>query len=514
MPVSGGLPDRLAFAPGWKTAAIRLGIVAALLIATFASDWAAMARQWWDSSTYNHVLLVPPIVAWLVWLRLPQLARIAPACWWPPLIGFAAALLLWVMGSFAGLSLASQAGALGMLLAAVVGLIGPKASAALAFPLGYSLFLVPFGDELVPLLQMITAHITVALVHVSAIPAAIDGVFIDTPAGLFEVAEACSGVKFLIAMIAFGVLVANVCFVSWRRRIAFLAACVIMPILANGVRAWGTIYVAQFKGAAYAGGFDHIVYGWIFFAIVIALTMALGWRFFDRPSDDAMIDAEAIAASPSLDRLEALRLNPRAALGVIAGLVLLGQGWALAADRLSAPLPEQVFLPEVPGWQRVDYHPRVAWEPRASGADHRLIGRYADGQGRTVDVFYALYASQVEGKEAGGFGEGALTPDSGWSWQEQGPAPAQGKSERLLSARRTPRLAETYYRTGTLLTGSNMRLKLAVIADRLLLRERPTTLLILSSEDAGQQRAEDSLAAFRNSAGPIDAWVDRIGAIR
>jgi len=43
-------------------------------------------------------------------------------------------------------------------------------------------------------------------------------VFIDTPAGLFEVAEACSGVKFLIAMTAFGVLASNVCFVGWKRR--------------------------------------------------------------------------------------------------------------------------------------------------------------------------------------------------------------------------------------------------------------------------------------------------------
>jgi exosortase/archaeosortase family protein len=62
------------------------------------------------------------------------------------------------------------------------------------------------------------------------------------------VAEACSGVKFLIAMVALGVLVANVCFRSWHRRAAFMALCVAVPILANGVRAWGTIYAAQYVG--------------------------------------------------------------------------------------------------------------------------------------------------------------------------------------------------------------------------------------------------------------------------
>ena len=68
------------------------------------------------------------------------------------------------------------------------------------------------------------------LLALTGVPASIDGVFITTPAGLFEVAEACSGVKFLIAMIAFGTLVANVCFTSWPRRCVFIAASVIVPI--------------------------------------------------------------------------------------------------------------------------------------------------------------------------------------------------------------------------------------------------------------------------------------------
>jgi exosortase/archaeosortase family protein len=85
-------------------------------------------------------------------------------------------------------------------------------------------------------------------------------------------------------MVAFGVLAANVCFRSWWRRFVLLVVCVVVPVLANGVRAWGTVYVAQIKGAAYASGFDHIVYGWFFFAAVIAAIIALSWPFFDRAS--------------------------------------------------------------------------------------------------------------------------------------------------------------------------------------------------------------------------------------
>ncbi len=499
-----------SLSPAWRGALLRLGLVWAALILVFASDWAAMAGQWLNSSTYNHIVLIPPIIAWLVWLRLPQLVRLEPGAWWPGLIVFGGAMLLWVLGSFSGFNLARELGVVAMLGAVVLTVLGPKIGAGLAFPLGYMLALVPFGDELVPPLQLITARLTIALTQLSQIKATIDGVFIDTPAGLFEVAEACSGVKFLIAMIALGALVANVCFVSNRRRILFLALCVVMPVLANAVRAWGTIYVAQFKGAAYAGGIDHIVYGWIFFAVVIALVLALSWRTFDRAVDDPMIDAAALEASPWLTGLAALRLRPISALAGLALLVGAGNVWTMAVERLSAPVPQQILLPEVPGWTRVNYAPQVWWEPRARGADHRLLGRYRSLDGARVDVFYALYAAQDEGCEAGGFGQGALTPESKWQWDSPGPALTQGHSDRLLALGQVRRLAETYYRTGTLLTGSNLRLKLANMADRLLLRRHTTAMLILSAEEDSTHPAAQTTAQFRRATGPVDRWMDRI----
>ena len=513
-------PQPLAAAPfagaaalpaAWRAALVRLAWCWLVLLVLFRADWLAMVDQWWNSSTYNHIILIPAIIGWLVYLRAPELAKLTPRACWPALLPFGAAALVWVLGAFAGFNLAKQAALVGMAVAAVGAIMGPRVCAALAFPLAYSAFLVPFGDELVPLLQMITAKITIALVNASAIPAAIEGVFIDTPAGLFEVAEACSGVKFLVAMIAFGALVANVCFRTWPRRAAFMALCFVMPVLTNGVRAWGTIYVAQFKGAAYAGGVDHIIYGWVFFAVVIALTMAIAWRFFDRAVDDAMIDGAAIAASPLLGRWEARAMGPLKAAGAIGLLAIAASLWAGAADRLAAPLPPRIDLPQVAGWTRVDYAPSTWWEPRAGGADHRLLGRYADGKGRKVDVFYALYAKQSEGREAGGFGEGALRPESGWSWQGPGPALADGKAERLQANTREVRLAETYYRTGSLVTGSNMALKLANIGDRLVLRAVPTQMLILSAEGAD---GEVALAAFRQSTGPLGPWMDRVGGVR
>lgn len=491
-----------------------LALVWLALIALFAADWIAMARQWWDSSTYNHILLIPPIIAWLVWQRWPELRDVAPLPSLWGLLPLALATFGWVLGTFAGFDLLRQAGAVAMLPATVLLLLGPRVCAALLFPLCYMAFLVPFGDELVPPLQTITAKLTIFLVGVSNIPAVIEGVFIDTPAGLFEVAEACSGVKFLIAMIALGALVANIGFRSWKRRAGFMALCVVVPILANGIRAWGTIFAAQHVGIERAAGIDHLIYGWVFFAIVIAAVLGLSWKFFDRSRDEAMIDPAAINASAALGRWEGRAIAPGKALVAAGALVLAGIGWSAAAQQIAAPVPRTVDLPQVAGWQRVDFSPQAPWEPRALGAEHRLIGSYGNAAGQKVDVFYALYATQAEGREAGGFGQGALIPDGTWSWSSNVAAPLGGKGEVLVFKGSIERRAHTWYRTGSLLTGSNARLKLANIADRLFLRARPTAVLILSAEREGAGDPGAALAAFESSVGEIGPWMDRIGEPR
>lgn len=507
------LPD-CRIVPEWRQPLFRFVLAALALIVLFHADWLAMAGQWWNSSTYNHILFIPPIIAWLIAQRAPQVALIEPRAWWPGLFLFASALFLWLLGAVSDLNLARQLGAVGMLQTAALVLLGPAVVRALLFPIAYAVFLVPFGEELVPALQMVTAWITIVLTRWSGISAEIDGVFINTPAGLFEVAEACSGVKFLVAMLALGVLVANVCFASWRRRAAFLAACVIVPILANGIRAWGTIQVAQYRGIEFAAGFDHIVYGWVFFAIVMVLIFAVAWPYFDRPVDAPPVDPETMTNSRFLARLPVGRMAGWPALALLVTVASGAFGWSTAADRVFASLPAEISLPDVPGWQLTDYDPQVWWEPKATGAGHRLLGRYRDGSGRTVDVFYALYPSQGEGREAGGYGQGALIPESPWRWLRPGPPMAPGHSERLLANGHVERLAVTYYRTGDVITGSNLRLKLAIMRDRMLVRKNPTALLILSTERRDEPAPEADIGTFLAAIGPVDVWMDRMAKLR
>lgn len=286
----------------WPAALLRLALASAALIAASAREWGEMLHQWWNIDTYNHILIVPIIIAWLVGLKREDLARIAPRAWWPGLALVAAALAMWGAGRIAAINLIAHAGAVAALQAGVIALLGPRVSILLALPLGFAAFLVPFGDEVIPALQFVTAEIAVALTRAGGIAAEVEGIHIHTPAGLFIVAEACSGVKFLAAMVALGVLVCFTRFASWMRRAAFMLAAIIVPVLANGVRAWGTIAVAHAYGIEFAIGFDHIVYGWVFFALVVALLLGAAWPFFERESEEHGWSAADVAGSPMIER--------------------------------------------------------------------------------------------------------------------------------------------------------------------------------------------------------------------
>jgi exosortase/archaeosortase family protein len=234
-----------------------------------------------------------------------------------------------------------------MLQGAAVTVLGLNVTRALLFPLAYMLFLVPFGEFLEEPLQDITIAMVMPLLHVFGVPATVDGVLITTPNGYFEIAEACSGAKFLIAMVAYGVLVANVCYVAWPRRAGFMAMAILVPILANGLRAFGTIYVAWWTSVERATGMDHIVYGWVFFGLVMAAVLAIGWKWFDRDPDAAWFDPATLQV-PAGRKLEA----PIGALLTLT-VASLFLGWSSLIAARAAPLPASVALPEVPGWQRI-----------------------------------------------------------------------------------------------------------------------------------------------------------------
>lgn len=491
----------------WRRHAALLAASWAVLLLLFRGDVADLATIYWTNTTFGHCLFVAPVVGWLVWQRRRELVLVRPQGWWPGLAIVAAGGACWTLGDAASVALLRHVGLVVMLQGAVVAVLGPNVARALLFPLAYLLFLVPFGDFLEAPLQDLTVAILVPLLHLFGVPAVVDGVLITTPNGYFEVAEACSGAKFVIAMIAYAALVANVCYVSWRRRAAFCAMALTVPVLANGIRAFGTIYAAWLTSVEAATGMDHIVYGWLFFAAVMAAVLAIGWKWFDRDPDAPWFDPARLQA-PVKRRCDA----PVAALLVLATASLF-LAWSGAMANRAAPLPPRLALPEVPGWQRVALSRRAPWMPNYPGADHFLFGRYADGVGREVDLALAVYASQHEGKELVGFGIGPIRQNDRWVRIADLPPVAGGRALRMTGPGRVERVTVSWYRIGGTLTASENRVKFETLKTKFLGGSQPATAVLLSAED-GDIGAQDAIRAFLAAAGPADAIADRVTGAR
>ncbi len=380
------------------------------------------------------------MIAWLVWQRRGELAQLRPVGWWPGLALVAVGGFGWLMGDAASVGFARQLGLVVMLQGAVVAVLGPNVARGLLFPLGYALFLVPFGEGLEPPLQSITVAIVMPLLHLVGVPAVVDGVLIHAGRYWFEVAEACSGAKFVIAMVAFGVLVANLCFLSWRRRAVFLIVSVVVPVLANGVRAFGTIWAADLTSVEAATGFDHIVYGWLFFALVMAGVLAMGWRWFDRAPDDPAFDPA---------RLQTMaRRRPGLVLISVMTFIIAAifPAWSDSISGRAAVLPAHIDLPDIPGWHRAPISTRAPWTPYYPNADHILFGRYADASGESVDLAIAVYGRQREGAKLAAFGTGVLREEDRWVRVADLPDLAGGSMMRITAPGPVERIVGTWYR--------------------------------------------------------------------
>ncbi|VWX56909.1 exosortase A [Sphingorhabdus sp. 109] len=499
----------------WSTHLRFLAFASLAILVIFWRDAVDMVRTWWTISTYNHCLLIVPILYWLVQQRREELAKLRPEIWLPGLFLTGIAAFGWLMGEAAGVALARHLGLLMMLQGAVVTLLGPTVARGLIFPMAFSFFLVPFGEEFVPFLQMVTAKLSMAILGWADIPAFIDGIFISTPTGYFRVAEACSGIEFLIAMIAYGALVSNVCFQSWSRRILFMIAAFIVPILANGVRAFGTIYIAHHTSLDFAVGFDHIFYGWFFFAFVLILLMAIGWPFYDRKIDDPMIDGDALASHQNVPVRAQKPMKPVQAMAAMGVVVLVPVLWISVLEAQDSVVPDSISLPNVAGWERVDYQPLYPWQPRFDGASHQLLGRYRNvSTGMHVDLSVAVYDRQEEGREIVGYGQGALVPETGWSRNRALAAPVGASAVELIAPGPVVRDVVSFYRIGGKLTGSGSVVKIETVKSKLFGGPQQAVAILLSSETKREQSPLVAINAFLDDLGPVDKVADAMAGLR
>ena len=367
-----------------------LAVIAAAILAMFQYEVLNAVEVWWVYPTYSHCFLILPISAWLIWEKRDELATMVPAIAPKALLAIPLIMMVWFAGKIATINEVRQFAVIALIDVAILALLGPQIFRAILFPAFYLFFLVPFGQYLIPPMQQFAARFTDIGLTLLGIVHYTEGTVIEVPNATFEIAEACAGLRFLIATVALGVLFAHLAYTKLWKVGAFLSACVVIPLIANGLRCIGIIALGYYTNNVEAIEADHIVYGWGF-NVAILVGMYLGGMWFRDPPKETVWRAPARVS----------RLSQSAVWATAAALLMgVASGPALAywQERRAVSNIATLQMPSVGSATWTAMPPSGRWTPYFASADQELkfslSGSLAGAASRAdvVDVAVLYYA--------------------------------------------------------------------------------------------------------------------------
>lgn len=303
----------------------------------------------WYNGTYSHGVWVPVVSIVLIWLKRDDVLRAGPRFWWPGVVFILGIQGLWLVGALLEARVVEHLALVLSVQAVVLTCLGLDASRPIRFPLAFLFLIIPIGEQLVGPLQVITAKSVIWALDVTGFSFKADGVLIELSSGLYQVARACAGVKFLFTSLVMGVLLCHLAFESWYRRAMMLLASVLVPILANALRVYTTLLIAEWTDQSFAKEVDHIVYGWGFLSVVLLLLIAGAYRFSDK--DVGRQGSEDTPTSPPGS--SALHSQSVALVGMTVAamfLPILSAGWVASTETLgSVCYQKELVVPECDG---------------------------------------------------------------------------------------------------------------------------------------------------------------------
>ena len=506
MNMSSEAPPVLALpGPTAQRPLIAFALVAAVLAAAilvYLPTALSMAQIWSRSQTFAHGWLVLPASLWFVWQRRAQLAALPLAPWWPGALLVAGAGALWLAAELAGVLSAAQFALVALAACAVIAATGLAWARALAFPLAFLLFAVPFGEIFVPTLIDWTADFTVAALKLSGVPVYREGNEFAIPSGRWSVVEACSGVRYLLASAMAGTLYAWLMYRSARRRALFVAASLLVPIVANWLRAYLIVMLGHLSDNRIAAGVDHLIYGWIFFGIVMLAMFAAGarWREDDcPPATRARCPAASGRPPPALVPAW-LALAALLALWPLLALALLAQ-----ADR------RRVLAAQVQpgaGWSEATAD--NGWRPELQAPRALAQQHFARGASR-VALHVGYFRAQTQASELVSSRNAVASEDGPWRLLARGRTMAalgatpivwrtaivRGADGRQVAVWQTYWLGERW-------SASAVRAKVELAVDRLLARSDTSAwvALAVAHDPDHPQQSQAALREFLTQMGP------------
>ena len=252
--------------------------VIAAAVALYAPILYFMVLQWYDSEDYSHGFLIAPLAAFFAWERREGLRKAALSPSWWGILPLALGSLTLVIGRLGAELMNMRSSFVLTLIGLVLLLFGRQVFRILAFPLLFLFLMVPLPQSLVNVvafpLQLVAADLAVKALFLLDVPALREGNIIHLANAKLFVAEACSGLRSLMALITLGVVFAYFFRKSTADRIAIVLSAIPIAILVNSFRVALTGVLTARFGEGVAGGVIHETQGLFTFGLAFLLLLA------------------------------------------------------------------------------------------------------------------------------------------------------------------------------------------------------------------------------------------------
>ncbi|SFJ73755.1 VPLPA-CTERM-specific exosortase XrtD [Jannaschia pohangensis] len=413
----------MAFAPTSPARSLPFGRIA-LALATLAAiplfwSGAAALGAAWATPEYSHGPLIPLISLFLFLREMrdqPPVVDASPSRS-PGLILGLFALLLALAGNRTAIPDIVTYAMILWVMAVVLIVMGWSRGRRHWASVFHLVFMLPLPQVLYwkvsTALQGVSAEIGVALVKAAGIPVLLEGQIIDLGVWQLQVAEACSGLRYLFPILSFSYLTAILYRGPLSHKVILFAMAAPLAILLNAVRIGIIGILVDRYGIAQAEGFLHVFEGWVIFGICIALLLATAWALSRRRvNPDGMLDLDVAGLAPEAARIS--RIGGGGAMMALAGLTFAAIGLQAALSE-AGPVPRSTLAAyplTLGNWsgQRGYLDPDVV---RILGATDYLAADYAaPGQSGAVGLFVAWYARQADG--TGLHSPEICLPAAGW----------------------------------------------------------------------------------------------------
>ena len=422
---------------GWLLVAV------AVVIGVFEFQGAMLRlySAWTEREEYSHGILIPFIVAFLIWQRKNELLQSEFKGSWTGLTVVLLGAALKIVGDMGMFFILQQYALLVVVYGSILSVTGWKVFKQLWAPLLMLVLMIPLPEFLLQRfsaeLQLISSQVGVWFIRLFGITVFVEGNVIDLGKYKLQVAEACSGLRYLFPLMTLSFIMAYLYQAPLWKRVTIFLSSIPVTVLMNSFRI-GTIGVmVEHWGTGMAEGFLHDFQGWVVFMVstgVLLLEMVLLTRFGS--SKQSLRDVFAVEfPAPTPDVPRAVRnVTPQ----FLASVVVLG---TLALSALLLPERSRVVPAREP---LASFPSRVeTWTGRRSALeqvyldalklDDYVVADYMRGEREMVNFYVAWYDSQSTGELA--HSPRSCLPGGGWHIASLEQVPIAGATGELKNMR-------------------------------------------------------------------------------